>query len=125
MMNQKNTLFTGIILAGLGVIIGAFGAHALKNILVQTGRQDTFELAVRYQFYHSFALIISGLLMSQFPSSKIKYAVLSFLTGIVFFSGSLYILSLTGVTMLGAVTPFGGLFFILGWFFLFLGVLKK
>jgi uncharacterized membrane protein YgdD (TMEM256/DUF423 family) len=124
-MNTRSVLLTGIFIAGLGVAIGAFGAHSLKAILMANQRADTFELAVRYQFYHAFALLITGLLMQVFPSAKLKYAAVFFITGIVFFSGSLYVLSLTGITVLGAVTPIGGVFFILGWIFLFLGVYKK
>jgi uncharacterized membrane protein YgdD (TMEM256/DUF423 family) len=124
-MNMRSTLLTGIVMAGLGVMIGAFGAHGLKEILLRNNREATFELAVRYQFYHAFALLIGGLLMNHFSSSKLKYASVFFVLGILFFSGSLYVLSLTGITVLGAVTPVGGIFFILGWIFLFLGAYKK
>jgi uncharacterized membrane protein YgdD (TMEM256/DUF423 family) len=124
-MNQRNTYITGILMAGFGVVIGAFGAHGLKNILQQTGRTDTFELAVRYQFYHAFALIITGILMGQFPVRKLGYASLFFTLGIVFFSGSLYVLALTGLTFLGAITPLGGLCFIIGWVLVLAGVYKK
>jgi uncharacterized membrane protein YgdD (TMEM256/DUF423 family) len=122
---MKTTLITGIIMAGLGVAIGAFGAHGLKEILAENNREETFELAVRYQFYHAFALLITGLLMNHFPQQRLKYAALFFALGIVFFSGSLYILSLSGVTILGAVTPVGGVFFIVGWTLLLMGVVKK
>ena len=124
-MNQRITLLTGILMAGLGVAIGAFGAHGLKDTLEAYGRADTFELAVRYQFYHAFALLITAILMNQYYSAASRYASLFFTIGIVFFSGSLYVLSLTGVTMLGAITPVGGVLFILGWIFLFLAVSKK
>jgi uncharacterized membrane protein YgdD (TMEM256/DUF423 family) len=124
-MNQRTTLASGILMAGLGVCVGAFGAHALKDILESAGRTHTFELAVRYQFYHAFALLITGLLMMHFPSKKLVYASWSFLTGILFFSGSLYALCFTGVTVLGAVTPLGGLFFIAGWILLLLSIIKK
>jgi uncharacterized membrane protein YgdD (TMEM256/DUF423 family) len=106
-------------------MLGAFAAHALKEMLVATGRIDTYELAVKYQFYHSLALLLVGLLMGQFGSKFLRYSALSFSIGILFFSGSLYVLSLTGKTILGAVTPIGGLFFILGWTLLVLGVYKK
>lgn len=106
-------------------MVGAFGAHALKETLSATGRIDTYELAVKYQFYHALALLLAGLLMGQFESKFLRYSAVSFSMGIVFFSGSLYLLSITGETMLGAVTPIGGLFFIAGWMFLLLGVYKK
>lgn len=124
-MNQRNTILSGAIFGCAAVILGAFGAHALKEILAATGRVDTYELAVRYQFYHSLALLLVGLLMGQFGSKFLSYSGLSFCLGIVLFSGSLYVLSFTGKTILGAVTPFGGLLFILGWVFLMLGVRKK
>jgi uncharacterized membrane protein YgdD (TMEM256/DUF423 family) len=124
-MNQRVTYLTGIFLAALGVIIGAFGAHALKNTLQHTGRADTFELAVRYQFYHAFALVVTGILMNQFQSASMRYASLLFTFGIVLFSGILYVLAVTGITILGAITPFGGLCFIAGWALLLWAVYKK
>lgn len=122
---MKTTLITGITFAGLAVAIGAFGAHGLKEILLENNRQETFELAVKYQFYHAFALLVTGVLMNYFASTKLKYAAFSFGLGILFFSGSLYVLSLTGMTVLGAVTPIGGVFFLTGWILLLLGVAKK
>lgn len=124
-MNQRSTFITGALLAGLGVAIGAFGAHGLKEILLSTGRAETFELAVKYQFYHSFAILIAGILMSNFNSKKLQYAVLFFVAGIILFSGSLYVLSLTGKTILGAVAPLGGVAFLLGWLFVLLNFTKK
>jgi len=124
-MNQRNTILSGAVFGCVAVMLGAFGAHALKEILAATGRVDTYELAVRYQFYHSLAILLVGLLMGQFSSKFLRYSGLSFCMGIILFSGSLYVLSFTGKTILGAVTPFGGLLFILGWIFLMLGVYKK
>src|SRR5688572_1031702 len=108
-MNQRSVLLAGVAFAGLGVLLGAFGAHALKPTLEAYGRTETYELAVRYQFYHAFALLITGKLMNQFRSGKLKYASACFIVGILFFSGSLYALSFTGVKILGAITPIGGL----------------
>lgn len=124
-MNQRATLLAGIIMAGLGVAVGAFGAHAFRELLLQNERTETFELAVRYQFYHAFALLVNGLLMNRYLSPASRYASLFFMTGIILFSGSLYVLSLTGITKLGAITPVGGLLFILGWIFLLIAVSKK
>jgi uncharacterized membrane protein YgdD (TMEM256/DUF423 family) len=124
-MNFRSTLITGIVLAILGVMIGAFGAHGLKQILEVNNRTDTFELAVRYQFYHAFALMITGILQKLFPLSKFTWVAPVFIAGILLFSGSLYILSLTGITILGAVTPFGGVMFILGWILLLSGVARQ
>jgi uncharacterized membrane protein YgdD (TMEM256/DUF423 family) len=124
-MNQKTILTLGAVAGALGVAIGAFGAHGLKEILAQTQRADTFELAVRYQFYHTFAILLSGVLMEFFESKKLGIAAILFAVGIFIFSGSLYILSLTGITVLGAITPFGGLSLIAGWIFLALSFSKK
>lgn len=124
-MNQRNTLLLGGIFGCTAVAVGAFGAHALKEILSATGRIDTYELAVKYQFYHALALLLVGLLMGQFASKFLRYSAMSFSLGIIFFSGSLYVLSLTGQRILGAITPVGGLFFILGWILLLPGIYKK
>jgi uncharacterized membrane protein YgdD (TMEM256/DUF423 family) len=124
-MKGKIIILTGIILSGLTVVIGAFGAHALRATLEHTGRAETFELAVRYQFYHALAILAAGILADRIQRNEIGYAAWLFLAGIIFFSGSLYVLSLTGVTMLGAVTPIGGLLMIAGWLMLFIGVYKK
>jgi uncharacterized membrane protein YgdD (TMEM256/DUF423 family) len=124
-MNQRITLFSGVILAGSGVAIGAFGAHGLREILLQHQRADTFELAVRYQFYHAFGLLVTGLLMNTYPSKNLRYAALLFVVGVLIFSGSLYVLSLTGKTQLGAITPLGGVCFIAGWTFLLAGLATK
>jgi uncharacterized membrane protein YgdD (TMEM256/DUF423 family) len=124
-MNQRNTLLTGTLVSGLGVVIGAFGAHALNPVLAANGRLETFEVAVRYQFYHAFALLAVGILMEKFSSPLLNNAALCMISGVIIFSGSLYILSLTGITVLGAVTPFGGALMIVGWLLLFVGILKK
>jgi uncharacterized membrane protein YgdD (TMEM256/DUF423 family) len=121
-MNSKTSILTGIVVALLTVIIGAFGAHGLSDVLESNARTETFELAVRYQFYHAFALVFAGLIArSDSHVRSLRMAPLFFLAGIIFFSGSLYILSLTNTSWLGAVTPFGGLFFIAGWAVLLFG----
>jgi uncharacterized membrane protein YgdD (TMEM256/DUF423 family) len=122
---KKFSILSGAILGLLGVAFGAFGAHALKPMLTQLGRLETFELAVRYQFYHAFALLFTGLLSNFYPSTKFRYAGICFLSGIVLFSGSLYILSLTGIGTLGAITPVGGFILLIGWAFLIVGTLEK
>jgi uncharacterized membrane protein YgdD (TMEM256/DUF423 family) len=124
-VNQRSTLLTAIILSALAVSLGAFGAHGLKDILTANNRTDTFELAVRYQFYHAFALLFTGLFMRDLRSPVIRYASVCFTLGILFFSGSLYVLCLTGAKIWGAVTPFGGLLFILGWILLFVAIVKN
>jgi uncharacterized membrane protein YgdD (TMEM256/DUF423 family) len=94
-------------------------------LLEENARTETFELAVRYQFYHAFAILFSGILMTHFPSRLLKHAVLCFAIGILVFSGSLYALSLSGVRVLGAITPVGGILFITGWLLLYIGINKK
>ena len=124
-MQKQTSLLLGAITGGLAVAIGAFGAHALKPFLVESGREATFELAVRYQFYHALALLAGGIIMGESRIKALQYSCLFFFIGIVLFSGSLYVLCFTGYKTLGAVTPFGGVFFILGWVLLGIGVYKK
>ncbi len=123
-MTAKTILILGGILGVLSVGIGAFGAHGLEATLTANARLETFETAVKYQFYHTLALILLGVLMLNVQNNYFSYAGIAFLAGIVIFSGSLYTLSLTNITWLGAITPIGGLAFILGWIFLILGVSK-
>lgn len=124
-MDFFKTIKIASALGAISVLIGAFGAHGLEEILSNNGRIETFETAVRYQFYHAIALLIVGLLMRFNESKYLIWAVRFFLLGILVFSGSLYILSLTNYTLLGAVTPLGGLFFILGWLALYQSVQNK
>lgn len=124
-MNQRSTLQLAALLGAIAVSLGAFGAHAFQPFLEANDRLETYELAVRYQFYHVLAMMITGALMSYFPGSQLRYSALCFLLGILFFSGSLYILCLTGISKLGAVTPVGGVLFIAGWIFLLIGMAKK
>lgn len=126
----KQLFVTASLLAALAVILGAFGAHGLKQ-LVPTETVTTFETGVRYQFYHVFAIFITGLLHMQWPHRFLKTAYWFFVIGIFLFSGSLYALTLlkatdtVGLSKLGIITPFGGVFFVLGWVMLALGLLKR
>lgn len=114
-MNQKITLLAGAILGTLGVALGAFGAHALKNLLTQNGRVETYELAVRYHFYHALALLFIGVLMEKFSGPAMQWSPLLILLGVILFSGSLYAYSLTNIKGFAMVTPIGGLFLLSGW----------
>lgn len=118
-------LKTGIICCVLTVIIGAFGAHSLESLLSENQRIETYKTAVLYQFFHSLAIILCGVLANKFDPKRIRTAFILFLSGIVIFSGSLYTLSVTNITIFGAITPIGGLLFIIGWIFLFLGIKKQ
>lgn len=124
MKTQQLFLFMGSLLSGLSVAIGAFGAHGLRKILEASNRMDTFETGVKYQMYHSIGLLFLGLLMYKMESPLLNYAGYAMITGIFIFSGSLYILCLTGVTKWGAVTPIGGLFFLIAWGLLCVSFLK-
>jgi uncharacterized membrane protein YgdD (TMEM256/DUF423 family) len=116
---------SGIIFALTGVILGAFGAHGLEDILTSNDKTDVYNTAVRYQFYHAFALIIAGILDREFSHKFVSLSGKFFFAGILLFSGSLYIMAITNVSWLGMITPIGGLAFILGWIFLLLGMKKK
>jgi uncharacterized membrane protein YgdD (TMEM256/DUF423 family) len=121
---NKSFIQSGAILGALAVAFGAFGAHALKEMLTASNHFDTYETAVRYQFYHALALILVGILAKDFSSKFIKYAGNAFLIGVIIFSGSLYAICFTGIKMFGAVAPIGGLSFIIGWILLFFTVKK-
>ena len=118
-MTHNFTLKLAAIFGSLSVIIGAFGAHGLKDILLENERLDVFETAVSYQFYHTLALFLTATLMKATVCKYLRWSAYFFVCGIFIFSGSLYALALTNISILGAITPLGGLFFILGWFSLF------
>ena len=110
------TWFTaGASAAGLAVVLGAFGAHGLKA-RVSPELLVVFETGVRYHMYHAVALLAVGLAATRWTSASVGAAGWAFSIGILVFSGSLYILALTGVRAWGAVTPLGGVAFIVGWF---------
>ena len=126
----KTFLVLGTVLAGLGVVLGAFGAHGLKK-LVGADTVGTYQTGVQYQMYHAFALIILGILFERFQNNYIIYSGWAFFAGIILFSGSLYLLASlkamnkAGVSGIGIITPIGGLFFIIGWLSLLIALLKK
>lgn len=123
-MNHKQSLTAAALLGALTVMIGAFGAHALRPTLEAAGRLETFETAVQYQMYHTLAILLVGIWQLYLPHQLLRTAALLFVLGIFIFSGSLYMLCLTGITVLGAITPIGGVFFIAGWFCLLAAVSK-
>jgi len=121
----KFTIISGGIFCMLAVAFGAFGAHALQDFLMEQQRTETYQTAVQYQFYHALGLLFLALLIRQYPTSNfLKYAIYCTFVGIIFFSGSLYVLCFTGLGILGAITPIGGVFFILAWVFLIIAALK-
>ncbi len=110
----------GALSAFMGVAAGAFGAHVLKT-RISTEMLQVFEVGVRYQMYHAFALIATAWALTKWPSSIVITGGWLFVIGTVLFSGNLYLLSLSGVRWLGAITPLGGLAFLAGWICLALG----
>lgn len=127
---HKGFIRTAAILGALSVLLGAFAAHYLKT-QISDHAVNIFETGVRYQFYHVFALLAAGILYKEFSNKFIRWSGIFFITGIILFSGSLYCLMyITGAVMpgynwIGAITPIGGLSFILGWILLFIGCLIK
>ncbi len=107
-------LATGAVLAGLAVAAGAFGAHGLED-RVSPDRLETFRTAVSYQMYHALGLLVVGWAAAQGWGAAVHGAGYCFIAGTLIFSGSLYLLVLTDTSWLGAITPFGGVAFIVGW----------
>ena len=119
----------GAFLGGLGVVLGAFGAHSLKNRLTEQ-KLTAFHTATEYLVIHSLALILVGILAAQMGNAdphfkKLNRVGLFFVAGILLFSGSLYVLTFGGPKFFGPITPIGGLSFIIGWFTLAFTYLKK
>jgi len=124
-MNQPKTFLKfGTIFLALAVAFGAFGAHVVEGILTPD-RFDVYQTAVQYHFYHALGFLIVGAVSFHINNKWIRWSGYSLVTGILVFSGSLYLLTLLDVGWLGAITPIGGAAFILGWIFLFIGVLKS
>ena len=121
---SKTILMTASILLALAVAIGAFGAHGLKQHISGEMLQ-TYKTGVEYHFYHALGLLLIGVLTISFPSELLKWSAIFMVAGIVLFSGSLYVLAISGIKWIGAITPVGGLCFIAGWVLLFFAVWKK
>jgi len=118
---ERLFFLVGSISAFIAVLLGAFGAHGLKGRLT-TEMLNAFEVGVRYQMYHALALLAAAWALSRWPRAEVTVAGWLFVAGTLIFSGSLYLLSLTGVRWLGAITPIGGVAFLLGWLSLVWGV---
>jgi uncharacterized membrane protein YgdD (TMEM256/DUF423 family) len=121
---SKTILMTASILLALAVAIGAFGAHGLKSHLSETMLQ-TYKTGVEYHFYHALGLLLVGILSVVMPSNLLNWTAIFLFAGIVLFSGSLYVLAITGIKWLGAITPLGGVSFITGWVLLLVAVFKN
>ncbi|MGQ3481145.1 DUF423 domain-containing protein [Paenibacillus sp. TY11] len=115
---QRRWIIVGSIMMMLAVAIGAFGAHIVKA-RIDAEALAVYETGVKYHMIHAVGLLIIALAAGQWgPSTRLRWAARLLLTGIILFSGSLYVLSLTGIRVLGAITPLGGVCFIAGWIFL-------
>lgn len=128
---HKNFIIAAAFFAGLAVALGAFGAHGLEKLTADEKILHSFQTGVQYQLYHALGLLAVAILAEKFKNNWINLAGRSFIFGIILFSGSLYLLTFlriqesNAVKFVGPVTPLGGLFFIAGWIFLLLAVLKQ
>ncbi|WP_299578169.1 DUF423 domain-containing protein [uncultured Sunxiuqinia sp.] len=120
---SKTILLTGAGFLVIAVILGAFGAHGLKDKM-SPNMMQIYKTGVEYHFYHALGLLLVGALAMQMPSSLINWSAICLIIGILIFSGSLYILTISGIKWLGAITPIGGLSFIAGWILLFAAIWK-
>ena len=123
--NAQLFLVTGAVLAFLGVTLGAFGAHALK-VRLAADMLAIYQTAVQYHLVHALGIVLIGILVQMLPASKwLPIAGWTMVAGTIVFSGSLYALSLTGIRLLGAITPLGGLALLAAWLLLAIGVAKS
>jgi len=116
-VSMKQTLSLAALSGMLAVALGAFGAHVLKGI-ISFEMLEVYKTGVQYQFYHTFALLAVGVLMYFNPSKVLKWSAYLFIAGIVLFSGSLYVLAISGIKAVGIITPFGGIVWIVAWMLL-------
>ena len=119
----KTLFLSGIFFCVLSVIMGAFGAHALKDRLSEYS-MSIYDKAVLYQFFHAFAVLFVAVLNKVFDTQDFSISGILLIIGILLFSGSLFILAITDIKWLGAITPIGGTLFIIGWLILFIKILK-
>ena len=116
---MKNlALFLGSFFGLLSIIFGAFGSHLLNEYLISVNRLNPYEVGVKYQFYHSFLLLIVGLISKDIAQKRLKFILIFLVFGIVLFSGSLYILCFTNNPKWGMVTPIGGTLLVISWLIL-------
>jgi len=123
MQTSRVWILVGAILGLMGVVAGALGAHALRGVL-ETDALATFQTAVRFQMYHAIALLVVGLLAGRWMPGFVNLAGALFTGGVLLFSGSLYLLAITGIGEFGAVTPVGGVGLIAGWGILIIGAFR-
>ena len=128
---HKNYISVAAIFGGLAVVLGAFGAHGLEGLTKDEKILHGFQTGVQYQMYHTLALVSLVILSEKLSARWLKWSANCFITGIILFSGSLYLLTFlklqesTAVKFVGPITPLGGIFFIAGWLFFLLAAKKK
>ena len=122
-MHMKLFLSAAAISGALAVLIGAFGAHLLKQMIAPE-MLEVYKTGVQYHFYHTLALLAVGILWNQNPSQSLKWSGYLFIVGIVIFSGFLYLLAITGIKAFGMIVPIGGLTLVAGWICLLVHVLR-
>jgi uncharacterized membrane protein YgdD (TMEM256/DUF423 family) len=128
---HKTFLIFGAFFGLLSVILGAFGAHALQDIVTDEKLLHGYQTGVQYQMYHALALLAVGVLYERFPVKFLRWAGNLFISGIILFSGSLYLLTAMNgkeeklLKIIGPITPIGGALFILGWLFLLFAFLRN
>lgn len=128
---HKSFLAAGALFGGLGVALGAFGAHGLQNITSDEKIIHGYQTAVQYQVYHALALLATAIIFDKIPDRFLKWAGICFIIGILLFSGSLYLITFlkiqesSAIKIVGPITPLGGVFFIAGWLCMLLGVMRK
>lgn len=119
----KRAFIIGTALLAIGVLIGAFGAHGLKN-MVEAEKLVTFETGVRYHFYHAFGILIVGILQQLFQNLRLSASLFSFLVGTLLFSFNCYLYVITGIKTFAMIVPIGGVLFVIGWVALMLKMIK-
>jgi uncharacterized membrane protein YgdD (TMEM256/DUF423 family) len=124
MLTGRQIAVTGAILSGCAVGLGAFGAHALKDVLTPE-RLETYKTAVSYLQWHALGLMAAGYLLATTKEKLFRIASMTIMVGMVFFSGSLFALVMTDIAVLGAITPIGGVLFILSWALIAAGLGKS
>ena len=120
---MKLFLTAGAISGAMAVLLGAFGAHLLKQ-MISSEMLEVYKTGIQYQFYHTFALLFTGILMNFRPAKSLKWSGYLFIAGTTIFSGFLYLLAITGIKSLGMIVPIGGLMLVGGWIFLLINILK-
>ncbi len=120
---QKTYAIIAVLSALVANVLGAFGAHVLKGS-INPAYLSAFQTGVQYQFYHSLALLLTALFLFHITNRWMIAAGIAFICGIILFSGSLYILTITEIKWMGIITPFGGLSFLIAWLLLLAGILK-